>query len=36
MANKPGCDGALAKSSANGMVGTGFTSQYQLQPIACF
>ena len=25
-------DGAVAKSSANGLVGTGFASRYQLQP----
>ena len=25
-------DGAVAKSSANGLVGTGFASQYQLIP----
>ena len=26
------CEGAVAKSSANGMVGTGFASRYWLQP----
>ena len=29
-------DGAVAISSANGMVGTGFTSRYRLQPRAGF
>ena len=31
-----GPDGAVAKSSVNGLVGTGFASQYQLQPRAGF
>ena len=29
-------DGAVVMSSANGLVGTGFTSQYWLQPRAGF
>ena len=29
-------DGVVAKSSANGLVGTGFTSRSWLQPKACF
>ena len=29
-------DSAVAMSSANGLVGTGFASRYQLQPRACF
>ena len=31
-----GSDGAVAKSSANGLVGTGNASQYRLQPRAGF
>ena len=31
-----GPDGAMAKSLANGLVGTGFVSRYRLQPIADF
>ena len=31
-----GPDGTVAMSSANGVVGTGFASQYQLQPRAGF
>ena len=31
-----GLDGAVATSSANGLVGTGFTSQYRLQQRAGF
>ena len=31
-----GPDGAVAMSSANGLVGTGFTSRYRLQPRAGF
>ena len=31
-----GPDGAVAMSSANGLVGTGFASWYQLQPRAGF
>ena len=27
-----GLNGAVARASANGMVGTGFASQYRLQP----
>ena len=31
---KTGHDGAVVKSSANGLIGTGFASQYRLQPSA--
>ena len=31
-----GPDAAVVMSSVNGLVGTGFTSHYRLQPIACF
>ena len=31
---RTGPDGAVVKSSANGLVGTGFTSLYNLQPRA--
>ena len=31
-----GPDGAVAVSSANGLVGTGFASRYRLQPRAGF
>ena len=31
-----GPDGGVVMSSANGLVGTGFTSRYRLQPGACF
>ena len=31
-----GPDGAVAMSSANGLVGTGFVSRYRLQPRAGF
>ena len=31
-----GPDGAVVMSSANGLVGTGFVSQYRLQPRAGF
>ena len=31
-----GPDGTVAMSLANGLVGTGFTSQYRLQPRAGF
>ena len=31
-----GLDGAVVMSSANGLVGTGFASQYRLQHIAEF
>ena len=31
-----GSDGAVARLSANGLVGTGFTSWYWLQPKATF
>ena len=31
-----GSDGAVAMSSANGLVGTGFTSGYRLQPEQVF
>ena len=34
--NMTGPNGAVAKSSINGLVGTGFTHQYQLQPRAGF
>ena len=34
--NVTGPDGTVAKSSANGLVSTGLTSQYQLQPRAGF
>ena len=29
---KTGLDGAVAMSSVNGLIGTGFASQYRLQP----
>ena len=31
-----GPDGAVVMSSANGLVGTGFSSRYRLEPRACF
>ena len=32
LCHETGPDGAVAKSSANGLVGTGFASRYQFQP----